>query len=66
VLVTTDSPEVLLALASRNDVPARVVGTTGGARLRIGAGHRSAWIDAEVASLERIWSRGLTRQLEGA
>jgi phosphoribosylformylglycinamidine synthase len=66
VIVATDAPDELLALASRHAVPAQSIGVTGGERLRIGREEGTEWIDTEVQELARIWSRGLSQRLEAA
>jgi phosphoribosylformylglycinamidine synthase len=66
VLVATSRVPELLALAQRAHVPAHRIGTTGGARLRIGPPAGAAWIDAELARLHAIWSRAIPRRLEAA
>ncbi len=66
VIVTSTQPEALLAEARAAGVPAVRIGTTGGARLRIGPVQGAAWIDAALADLHTIWSRALPRRLEAA
>ena len=48
----------LLQMAAAAGVPARVIGTTGGGRLRIAAGGRVE-IDCEVREAEQLWSGSL-------
>jgi len=66
VIVTSARAEELLAQARAAGVPAARMGTTGGARLRIGPPEGSAWIDAALVELHSIWSRALPRRLEAA
>ena len=62
VVVSTSSAERagLLALAARHQVPAAVVGITGGDALRIAVVGEPA-IDMPLAEAELIWSEGLGR-----
>jgi phosphoribosylformylglycinamidine synthase len=53
----------LLEIASELRVPARVVGETGGSRLRISVGGELA-VDCAVAEAERVWSTALAREYE--
>ena len=55
--------DALLARAAEAGVPARAIGRTGGARLRIAVGG-SAAIDAPLAEAERVWETGLSRRFE--
>ena len=64
VLVATDAPDALLALARRHGVPAARIGETGGDRLAIAGPDGANWIDTEVDRLHDIWRRGLPRRLE--
>ncbi|MFI5216552.1 MAG: phosphoribosylformylglycinamidine synthase subunit PurL [Candidatus Limnocylindria bacterium] len=66
VIVTSARPEELLAKAREAGVPAQRIGSTGGARLRIGPPAGAAWIDAALAELHAIWSRAIPRRLEAA
>ena len=66
VIVTSARVEELLAQARAARVPAARIGSTGGARLRIGPPEGSVWIDASLAELYEIWSRALPRRLEAA
>ena len=52
--VTSDDVTRVLALAAAANVPARVVGQTGGNRLRIATGGR-ATIDLAIDDAERVW-----------
>ena len=52
-----DEPRVL-ELAATRGVPARVIGRTGGTRLRVGVAGVVA-IDCAVAEAEQIWSGAL-------
>jgi phosphoribosylformylglycinamidine synthase len=63
VIASSADPERLLALAARHGVPARRIGETGGAQLRIAPAHGEAWIDAPVAELHARWSRAIPRRL---
>jgi phosphoribosylformylglycinamidine synthase len=65
VVVVSVAPSVrhaLLGLAGECGVSARVIGRTGGARLRIAVDGRPA-IDADVATLTRRWAGALGDQL---
>jgi phosphoribosylformylglycinamidine synthase len=64
--VIAAAPEAgpLLAAAREAGVPAREIGRTGGARLRVGGAGALPWIDAQVASLRAIFERALPRRLE--
>jgi phosphoribosylformylglycinamidine synthase len=66
VIVTSSDADALLADARAAGVPAARIGTTGGARLRIGPAQGAAWIDAALDELHTIWSRALPRRLEAA
>jgi phosphoribosylformylglycinamidine synthase len=66
VIATSARPAELLAKAREAGVPAQRIGSTGGARLRIGPPAGAAWIDAALADLHAIWSRALPRRLEAA
>ena len=55
--------DALLARAAEAGVPARAIGRTGGARLRIAVGGPAA-IDAPLAEAERVWETGLSRRFE--
>jgi phosphoribosylformylglycinamidine synthase len=54
----------LLALAKREEVPARVIGVTGGPELRIAREAGEPIVAAPVARLHAIWARALPRRLE--
>ena len=64
VLVATDAPDALLALAGKHGVPAARIGETGGDRLQIAGPGGERWVDSEVDRLHDIWKRGLPRRLE--
>ena len=80
VVVSTSSPDVLLAAAQESGVPAAAIGETGGERLcirrRTGPSGDSAptsepqrgrgpiWIDLPVADLRVVWERAIPRRLE--
>ena len=66
VVAATAAPEELLSRARAHEVPARVVGETGGERLRIGPEGGAPWIDAGVGRLRAVWERALPRRLEEA
>jgi phosphoribosylformylglycinamidine synthase II len=66
VIAASARPEDLLAAARRCGVPARLVGETGGGRLRIGPPGQAPWIDDEVEALRDVWERALPRRLEGS
>jgi phosphoribosylformylglycinamidine synthase len=64
VIAAAPDAERLLAAARAEGVPARVVGRTGGARLRIAAsGAPSPWIDEPVARLRETFERAIPRRL---
>ncbi|HKV46008.1 MAG TPA: phosphoribosylformylglycinamidine synthase subunit PurL [bacterium] len=63
ILVSVPPPRLtdLMHLAARLAVPARVLGSVGGARLIVGADGdpaRGFWIDADVLGLARAWRGG--------
>jgi phosphoribosylformylglycinamidine synthase len=61
--VGASNREQLLERAQRAGVPARIIGRTGGARLRISVdGHTE--MDVDVAEAEQIWATGLSRYFE--
>ena len=75
VIVGTEEAQALLEAARQAGVPARIVGETGGDRLRVSSGSEAGatgpagaaptpWIDAPVARLREIWRRALPRRLE--
>jgi phosphoribosylformylglycinamidine synthase len=55
VLMTTDRSEELLKLASSFDVPASVIGFTGGEKLKISSSIGSILIETPVARLKNVW-----------
>ena len=60
-----DADRVATAAAGAG-VPARVLGRTGGARLRFAVeGESGALVDVPLAEAERAWSTGLSRYFEG-
>jgi phosphoribosylformylglycinamidine synthase len=63
VIASTADPERLLALAARHGVPARGIGETGGAGLRIAKPGGEAWIEAPVAELHSRWANAIPRRL---
>jgi phosphoribosylformylglycinamidine synthase len=66
VIVASADPQPLLALAARHGVPARRIGVTGGARLRIAPPGGDAWVDAPVAELHDRWANAIARRLGDA
>jgi phosphoribosylformylglycinamidine synthase len=63
VIVAAPDAGPLLAAAREEGVPARVVGRTGGTRLRIAGAGGAAWIDEPVAALRAIFERAIPRRL---
>jgi phosphoribosylformylglycinamidine synthase len=66
VIATTAQADALLEAARRHGVPARTIGTTGGARLAIVPEHGAPWIDVAVAQLHAVWKQALPRRMEVA
>jgi len=64
VIAAAPDAEPLLAAAREMGVPARAVGRTGGARLRVRGPGGAVWLDAEVARLRAVFERALPRRLE--
>jgi phosphoribosylformylglycinamidine synthase len=64
VSVTPQNREGLLELASRENVPAAVIGRTGGTRIRISLRGSQA-IDLAVAEAEKLWSTAFERHFAG-
>ena len=64
VLVTTDCAEDVLSLARDSDVPAIVVGKTGGERLRISSLNDSVLIDVSVAQLKSVWEDAIPSRMD--
>jgi phosphoribosylformylglycinamidine synthase len=64
VLVATGNCDAFLERARAADVPARRIGTTGGARLVIRAPASNPWIDLSVSDIEAVWARAIPRRLE--
>lgn len=62
VVVATDRPDALLAVAAKHGVPAAILGRTGGDRLRVRRAERTL-IDAPVAELRRGWATALEEML---
>jgi phosphoribosylformylglycinamidine synthase subunit PurL len=62
VIAAASDAEPILQAARQEGVPARVVGRTGGSRLRI-AGAGGTWIDEPVAALRAIFERAIPRRL---
>ena len=63
VLVTTEDPDALCALAGRHGVPVLRIGNTGGDALAIRSAGGETWISAPVAMLEERWRRAIPRRL---
>jgi phosphoribosylformylglycinamidine synthase subunit PurL len=66
VVAAAPDAEPLLAAAREEQVPARLIGRTGGARLRIGARGAPPWIDEPVARLRAVFERAIPRRLAAA
>jgi phosphoribosylformylglycinamidine synthase len=64
VSVAKGSTEALLAAARAAGVPAAVIGTTGGAAIRIAIDGRAA-VDLPVDAAETRWSTSLAQRLDG-
>jgi phosphoribosylformylglycinamidine synthase len=64
VIAATGDAAALLRAAQQEGVPAREIGRTGGARLRIAGRGAAPWIDVPVARLRAIFERALPRRLE--
>ena len=64
VLVTTDRAEDVLSLARDSDVPATVVGRTGGERLKISSLNDSVLIDVSVALLKTVWEDAIPSRMD--
>jgi phosphoribosylformylglycinamidine synthase subunit PurL len=60
VSLTTDALADVLARAAAADVPARVIGQTGGNRLHIAVGGATA-VDLSVDAAERMWASAVSR-----
>jgi phosphoribosylformylglycinamidine synthase subunit PurL len=60
VSLTTDALADVLARAAAADVPARVIGQTGGNRLHIAVGGATA-VDLSVDAAERTWASAVSR-----
>jgi len=63
VIAAAPDAAPILAAAREERVPARVVGRTAGARLRIAADGSAPWIDEPVARLRAVFERALPRRL---
>ncbi len=61
VSVQADRTTEVLQLAAAKGVPARVIGETGGNRLRVSVGGR-AQIDVDVSDIERVWTTAIERR----
>jgi phosphoribosylformylglycinamidine synthase len=61
VSVASDKQEELLRLAATHGVPAKVIGKTGGSRVRISVGGAAA-IDCQLEEAEQAWSTALGGQ----
>jgi phosphoribosylformylglycinamidine synthase len=64
VSVAAGNRPALESLAAQAGVPATVIGTTGGSRIQIAVGGRSA-IDCALAEAEQLWSSALGRYFAG-
>jgi phosphoribosylformylglycinamidine synthase subunit PurL len=64
VSATAEKRAALEALASRFGVPAKVIGTTGGSRVRIAVAGQPG-IDCALAEAEQLWSSALARSFAG-
>jgi phosphoribosylformylglycinamidine synthase len=64
VSVEPESRAALLGMAAAHGIPARAIGRTGGARLRIAINGRAA-IDCSVAEAEQVWSTAIERYFAG-
>jgi phosphoribosylformylglycinamidine synthase len=64
VSVAPGKREALEALAARSGVPATLIGTTGGSRLKIAIGGQDA-IDVDLGEMEQLWSSALGRYFAG-
>ncbi len=64
VLVTTDRAEDVLSLARDSDVPAIVVGKTGGERLKISSLNDSVLIDVSVAQMKSVWEDAIPSRMD--
>jgi phosphoribosylformylglycinamidine synthase len=62
VVLATDRPDALVALAAKHGVPAAILGRTGGDRLRVRRADTSL-IDAPIAELRRGWATALEEML---
>jgi phosphoribosylformylglycinamidine synthase len=62
--VLPDHREAVMALAAEIGVPARVIGRTGGDRLRFTVGETLA-IDCSVAEAENVWATALGQRFAG-
>jgi phosphoribosylformylglycinamidine synthase len=62
VVVATDRPDALVALAANHGVPAVILGRTGGDRVRVRRADQTL-IDAPVAELRRGWATALEEML---
>ena len=67
IVVSADASKVqaLLALAAEAGVPARRIGTTGGARLAIAVGGQKV-VDLAVAEAENLWATALEKHFKRA
>jgi phosphoribosylformylglycinamidine synthase len=63
VSVTPDEVTAVLARAAAAAVPARVIGQTGGNRLRIAVAGRVA-VDVAIEDAERVWSKAIDSYFE--
>lgn len=63
VILAGPDADAMVARAGREGVPARVIGRTGGDRVRIGAAGGASWIDASIDALHARWRDGLPRRI---
>jgi hypothetical protein len=64
VLVSTTDADALVAAARAAEVPAFVLGLTGGARLVLRDAGNQVLIDAPVDGLREVWSQGFEAVLK--
>jgi phosphoribosylformylglycinamidine synthase II len=65
VSVAADRADELVALASREGVPANVIGRVGGDRVRISIEGRRV-VDEPLATAEQVWATAIGRYFEGS
>jgi phosphoribosylformylglycinamidine synthase len=64
VSVSPENRPALEALAARSGVPATLIGTTGGSRIRIAIAGQET-IDVMLSEMEQLWSSLLGRYFAG-